>query len=361
MTLKHFVAFSAAAVLAVSAWAQDEESDSEAAEGVADEAAKVAEAKKAKDAPKASFTTLPLCRHCEGIVEVRVGEGEWQPAEEGRFYPLGSTYRTQKGGKFTLAFGRDSFVSIEGDAMFGTRPEKLGVKSRTVMLMSGRINIDMPDNLPEDAFFVTAPGFTVCDLAGESRYDYQDKGDGDVVTVRCVTGSLSVKGRHYSIPVMRAANEVEIRTSHDHLFTSLYGNSGDYMVKLERGERIKEEVGDDGKMKSSIEKCDSEWKLSPATKVVIRRAVPALGERMSVFMMCFDTAGNVKSQCSYCEGRAEINSGEMIKKEKASGEDIAKRAAEASETTEGAAETTDEPAEGSGQAESSEDSDDGEL
>lgn len=358
MSVKHIVAFSAAAALAVSVWAQDEESDSEVDATVAGEAAKVAEAKKAKDAPKASFTTLPLCRRCEGIVEVKVGEEDWKVAEEGRFYPLGSTYRTRMGGKLTLAFGRDSFVSIEGDAMFGTRSEKLGVKSRTVMLMAGRLNVDMPDNLPEDAFFVTAPGFTVCDLAGESRYDYQDKGDGDEVTVRCITGSLSVKGRHYSIPVMRAANEVEIRTSHDHLFTSLYGNSGDYMVKLERGERIKEEIGDDGKMKSSIEQCDSEWKLSPATKVVIRRAVPAIGERMSVFMMCFDTAGNVKSQCSYCERRAEINSGEMIKKEKSS-EDLAKRAAEASETTESAAETTEEAA-----AETTEESsgaDDGEL
>jgi len=360
MTVKSFLACSTVAVLAVSAWAEEEtESSSDVA---SEEAAKVAAAKKEKESPKATFSTLPLCRRCEGVVEVKVPEGDWKVAEEGRFYPLGSSYRTQKDSALTLAFGRDSFVKIGADSSFSTRSEKLGVKSRTIILQSGRVTLDMPDNLPENAFFVTTPGFTVCDLAGESRYDYFDKGDGDLVAVRCITGSLSVKGRHYSIPVMRAANEVEIRTSHDLLFTSLFGKSGDYMVKLDRGERIKEEIGDDGKLKSSIEKCDSEWKLSPATKVVIRRAVPAIGQRMSVFMMCFDTAGEVKSQCSYCEGRSEINSGEMIKKDKASGEEIAKRAAEAAETTETAAETTEEtPAEDAKSESSSGDSSDGEL
>ena len=356
--MKNLIAILAVSLLAVSAAAEEESEDQ--ADGASEETAKVAAAKKEKDSPKATFTTLPLCRRAEGLVEVQVPDGEWKAIEEGRFYPLGSTYRTGKDGALTLAFGRDSFVKIGGDSAFGTRPEKLGVKVRTVVLLAGHVDIDVPDNLPENAFFVTAPGFTVCDLAGESRYEYIDKGDGDQVRVRCVTGSLSLKGRHYEIPVMRAANEVEIRTSHDQLFTSLFGKSGDYLVKLDRGERIKEEIGDDGKMKSSIEKCDSEWKLSPATKIVIRRAVPAIGEKMSVFMMCFDTAGNVKSQCSYCEGRSEINSGEMIRKEK-SNEELAKRAAEASSTTEAAAETTEEaPAEAAAE-ESSSDSEDGEL
>ena len=279
------------------------------------------------------FTTLPLCRVVEGTAEVcRPGES-WTAAEEGRFYPLGTSFRTRGDGRMTVAFGSESSVQIAGEAAFGTRVEGLTSTSRTIVLMQGVVELKLADNLPEGAFFVTAPGFVVKNPAGDSRYTYSDEGDGDKVVVRCVTGSLALEGRHFSIPVMRSANEVVIRTSRDHLCTFLYGTSGDYVVRLDQGMASKDEIGDDGQIKKVVEKSHSEWRLSPSTKVVINRAVPAIGERMSVHTMAFDAAGERKSEFSFCEGRAEINSGELVAKEKIDGEELAKRAAEATETT----------------------------
>ena len=290
-----------------------------------------AEAK--KPAVKTAFTTLPLCRLVEGTVEVCLPGGSWSAAEEGHFYPLGASYRAGKDGRLVLAFGAEATAEIGEDAEFSTRVQTLGQMTRTLVLVRGTVDLKLPDSLPEGAFVVAAPGFSVKNPAGESRFVYEDKGDGDRVTVRCVTGSLGVEGCHFDIPVMRSANEVVIRTSHDHLSTFLYGTSGDYVVRLDQGVRVKDEIGDDGQVKRVEEKATADWHLSPATKVIINRLAPAIGERLSVHTMAFDAAGERKSECVFCEGRAEVNSGELVVSEKKDGEDLAKRAAEATETT----------------------------
>ena len=292
------------------------------------------------------FTTLPLCRRTEGKVEIKVPNSEeWQAAEEGKFYPLGCSYRTGKGGRLVLAFGPNSTATIADGASFGTRAQLLDDKSRTLILLSGTVDVALADNMPEGKFFVTAPGFTVKNPAGESRYTYEDTGDGDRVVVRCVTGSMGVEGRHFDIPVMRAANEFIIRTSHDHLSTILDGTSGDYVIKLDQGVVTKDEIDDNGQIQKKVEKGVGEWHLSPATRVVINRALPAIGERMSVHTMAFDAVGERKSEFCFCEGRAEVNSGELVAKQGADGEELAKKAAEATETTE-ATDVDESPAEG---------------
>lgn len=301
----------------------------------------------AKVSAKASFTTLPLCRYVEGDAEARLPNGEWQPAEEGKFYPLGTSFRTRKRERLVLAFGADSSATIEGEASFGTRQQGLGSASRTVTLGYGTLQLKLASNLPEGAFFVAAPDFVVNNPAGESRYVFEDKGDGCKTTVRCVTGVLGMKGRHFEIPCMRAADEVVVRSDHDHLTTILYGTSGDYVLKLDQGLCAHDDIGDDGSVKRVAEKRVIDWRLSPATRVVINRAKPAIGENMSVHTMAFDAAGTLKSECSFCEGRAEVNSGELVAKEKVEGEELVKRAAEATETT-AAADVEDAPAGESG-------------
>lgn len=209
----------------------------------------------------------------------------------------------------------------------------LGTAARTIVLVRGTINLKLPDNLPEGMFFLTAPGFTIKNPAGVSVITYEDKGDGDEATVLCKTGSLGIEGRHFDIPSMRAADEVRIRTSRDHLFTSLYGTSGNYVVNLDQGMCTRQEFDDDGQQKDIVEKGTLAWHLSPRTQVIINRSVPALGERMSVHTMTFDAAGVMQNERAFSEGRAEVNSGELVAKEKVSGEELAKRAAEVTETT----------------------------
>ena len=294
--------------------------------------------------PMKAFTSLPLCRRIEGSASVRKPGGDWERAEEGRFYPLGSSYRAEKGGTLDIAFGSGSIATIADGSEFGTRLQTIGTASRTIVLVRGTIELKLPDNLPEGMFFLAAPGFMVKNPAGVSVIVYEDKGDGDEAKILCKTGSLGLEGRHFDIPAMRAADEVRIRTSRDHLFTSLYGTSGNYVVNLDQGMCTREEFDDEGAMKTVVEKGNLAWHLSPRTQVIINRSVPALGERMSVHTMTFDAAGVLQNERAFSEGRAEVNSGELVVKEKASGEELAKRAAEVTETT-AATDTEDAPAE----------------
>ena len=275
------------------------------------------------------FHILPYCRRLEGAAEVMTpGTNGWTAIKEGKFYPLGTSYRTiGEETQMTVRFGENVEVVIKGEASFGTRAQPLGDPSRMITLLSGTITVKLPRNLPagNKLFVVTTPGFQVYNLAGDSRYTYSTTGDGDETDVRCVTGSMAIEGRHFKIPSMRAANEVRLRTSQDLLFTGLYGVRGDVMVTLEQGQIL---VKDYATGENHIEDKSLDWKLSPQTAVRIHRAVPALGERMSVTVMTFDASGEIKNRCAFAEKCFSVNTGEIGPTSEKEREAIAKRAAE---------------------------------
>lgn len=336
-----------AAFAAICAFAQEGSSAGEAA------GAHEAEGVVPKQEQEKFFFALPMCRLLEGVGEVlKPGAASWVAIEEGRFYPLGCSYRTKgAASKLEIQFGADSAVLLGGDTSFGTVAQPLGVKSRVLILQSGTIDLKLPRNLPEGLMTVTAPGFSVLNPAGDSRYAYSATGDGDVAVVRCVTGSLAVKGRHFSIPAMHAANEVRIRTSQDVLFTGLYGTSGDYIVNLDQGAFAAKDLETD---KETVSEKTLAWKLSPQTTVRIHRAVPAIGERMSVTVMTFDSTGGLMNRCAFVEGRPELSTGEQGEAAIREKEAAAKKAADAAgavtvdaepepDTSDGAAEDSETP------------------
>lgn len=336
--------------------AEDEESES-AEENAAAESAEASEDGEqpaieglpvVKKRPEKIFTTLPVCVKVAGKAEVRKPlSGQWEPALEGKFYPLGSSYRTQKDGEITVAFGRKCTVSSEGEAVFGTRPQGLGGETRTLVLESGSVRVSFPENLKPGLFSVAAPGFTVRNPAGDSSYAYRSTGDGDEAVIRCITGTVSIEGRHFTVPTMRVSNQFRIRSSHDNLESILYGEAGDFVVRLDSGLVMKTKIDENGNVEHPEEESYLDWHLSPETRVQINRAVPAIGERMSVSVMTFDSKGELKNHFAFAERRSNVNSGELAKSaQDAKQAEIAKRAAEATSETaandEGASEANNE-------------------
>lgn len=305
------------------------------------------------------FKTLPFCARVEGHAEVlKPGVSEWQPVEEGKFYPLGSTFRTDDNvSRLKMQFGESEDISVEiagAKSSFGTRFQSLGEKTRTVSLKSGVISVKLPRNAPDNVFKIVAPGFEVLNPKGVSRYAYTATVDGDVAQMRCITGSFSVKGRNFYFPEVKTACEVKIRTSQDQLFTGLYGNRGDSPVLLDQGDRL---VKDFTTGETSVVKQPLEWKLSPKTAVRIHRAIPAIGERMSVTVMTFDAAGSLQNRCAFAEGCTEINTGELgpAAADSSEKEELARKAAEAAdvEAVDADADASDSdeaPAEDAGEA-----------
>ena len=341
MKLTHAIAFAAALTAAVSYAQEDEEEEVQETS-----AESVAEPKTKADGGEENvkwFFTLPACRRIQGEASVRKpGASAWEPAEEGRFYPLGSVFRAGSNSELVIAFGKEASVTVAEESSFATRSQPLSVKSRTIVLTGGEILVQLPGALASDLFYVTTPGLTVKNPAGDSRYTYKDTGDGFDATVRCVTGSLEVEGRHYEIPSMHAADEFRIRASHDGLETVLYGKSGDYVAVLDCGVITRSLAQLDGSFKNVDESTKLEWHLSVGTRVQINRAVPEIGERMSVVMMTFNPAGQMMNHCAYAEGRGEVNSGELVAAQDDT-EAKLKKAADA--TTEGDADIEEDSAE----------------
>ncbi len=309
-----------------------EASSDESAEGEEESAEGEEEGRTVKKNEK-YFHLLPYCRLVEGKAEVRrLGSEKWEPIQEGKFYPLGTAYRTiGQWTRLVIKFGREVDVEIKGEASFATRAQGVTETTRTITPTSGKVMVKLPRNFPDNLFVVTGHGFKTKNPKGNSSYETiaAPGGDGDTVLVRCITGDLSLEGRHFEVVSMKAANEIKIRTTHDQLFTGLYGSRGDYIVRLDQGRHF---VKDFSTGETNEEEKKLDWTLSPKTAVRIHRAMPALGEKMSVTIMTFDASGKLKNRCAFSENTAQVNTGELGPTAKKDREALAKQAAEATES-----------------------------
>ena len=308
------VAFGAMALAACaalsSAHAEDEEGAKPAAEGETAEGLPTLAAK-----PEKFFFQLVRCRLIDGcdVKVLKPQASDWSLAEEGRYYPLGSTFRVEPAAdaaaKAEFAFGDKVVLKATNAVEFAVEEAEAGTSSRAVLLKGGRFSLDLPRSLPDGLFSVKAPFFACQNLAGESLFDYVPTGDGDEAVVRCVTGSMAVEGSHYKIARMRAANQVRIRTTKDNLFTSLRGESGDYAVTLDQG-IVQDKNFETGEVQNVPKTLD--FSLSPQCAIKIFRRKAATAGRMIVSTMTFNPAGDILNRCAFAENRANVNSGELV-------------------------------------------------
>lgn len=309
-----------------------DEDDASAGEEVEDEGV---DGEGTRKEPAELFHLLPFCRSLEGAAEVLIpGKTEWKAIEEGKYYPLGSTYRTTRPeSRLKIVFGTDSSVELSGVGSFRTRKQKLAERVRVVELVAGTLLVRLPNQMPDGAFSISAPGFVVKNAVGESRYTYSTGVDGDEALIRCVTQKLTVEGPHFLAPALRAANEIKIRTNQDHLATVITGVRGDVLVQLDQGLVANHVFGTGG---TKIEPKRLEWKLSPLTSIRIHRAKLSISGKMSVTTMTFDSSGELRNRCAFAEDMVEVNSGELGPTSKKDREDLARRAAEIARTQEAA-------------------------
>ncbi len=324
MNMRRTIFFKRAAVVAcvgvfafaIPSFAEDEAAaPAEGADGAKSEAAADGEALPAAPKDNKFFYPLVRCDEIRGaVVEVfKPGADGWTAANEKKYYPLGSAFRVVPGtigpARVSIAFGTGSRILVTNAAEFATREIAIGEQERVVELRAGKIEVSLPRVLKDGLFSVAAPYFTCYNLAGDSQFEYAKQDDGDEAVVRVITGSLALKGSHYDIGRMGAANRVRIRTTKDELFTSIRGESGDCLVKLDQG-LIAQKDYETGEMKESEKYLD--FQLSPLCSIKIYRATSPIGGRRVVSVMTFAPNGQMKNRCAFAEKRSNVNSGELV-------------------------------------------------
>lgn len=265
----------------------------------------------AKPAAKHFHSLVRLARADANVLVKLPKQQDFKSAVEGKYYPNGSAFRVSGDAPATaeFEFGKDAVLKTSGDVEFGTREVEYGAQTRTVTLARGNITVSLPLTLPTGMFSVAYPGFTVKDMAGESRHELVPSGDGCEVVVHVITGMLALDGAHYTVARMSAADKVRIRSTGDALFTSLRGEAGDYKVSLAKGDTIYRDPIT-GAVSNQVNHLD--YSLTPQCAIKIFRKRSQVGGRMVVSVMTFDASGDMRNRYTFAEGAANVNFGEEV-------------------------------------------------
>ena len=335
--IKTAAVLATAAVFAVCSYAQDDAADDkpEAGAAASEQAADDTGVAAVKTADK-FFYPLIRCVDASGTVQVlKPRTADWVDAVEGRYYPLGSIVRVIGDGKTParakFEFGdKSSLVAGEG-VEFATKEIKIGDLNRTLVLRKGRVYLKLPLQLKEGFFSVESPNFKCENLAGESWFDYSAEADGDEAVLRCVTGSMALSGKHFKFPRLVAANQLRITTTGKGLFSVIKGESGDCKAQLDQG-IIAERNFETGELVEKVKSLD--FTLSAQCVIKIFRAKSNVGGRTVVSMMTFNATGDMKNRIAFAEGRANVNSGELVVSTKVAEADKAAKSSRVDEETE---------------------------
>lgn len=355
--------FVAAAVVAAvslfpsSVLAQEEGDD---ADGAAAVAAALGLDKAPEQREEKHFYSLPRCQKIlSGTVKVlKPNTKDWQPLEEGRFYPFGSVVRVEAElvGKVRVkprvefSFGPAVSMKVTNDVEFAVREAPMGDKKRTVVLRSGDFFFSLPLGFPPGLFSVATEHVTCSDLAGNSVFSRRPCDDGDELTLKVVTGLMALEGRHFKSARVEPADQVAIRTTQDGLFSSLRGITGSLALMLDQG-TIREhdfETGEDHERDKTLD-----FVLSPGCAVKVFRRKAAVGGRMVVSTMTFNTKGDMVNRCVFAEKRFNVNTGELVINPKdlpvAQGESAAAAAESAGDVEAVAVDVSEEETESAGE------------
>ena len=309
-------AFVASAIFSVCpVCAQDEDAADENAVEATD---LPAPAQEPKQRGLLTYYAYVRCEAVNGNVKVlRPGPNE-EPMDVklGKFYPLGSTIITgNSGGKRGVEpssaifnFGKAVMVKVTEGAEFGTRVAT-DDKCRTITLRKGRVELLLPRQMKDGEFEVAAPHFVLNNMNGNSWIEYSASNNCDRTVVHLTTGLMGVQGAHYTIPQMRAGDELEITTSDDDAFSCITSRSGLYNVVLDQGIRREKDFETEQIKETPV---SYKFEMAPKCKVKVWRRQPVVGGNMVVSTMAIDATGEIKSRRVFSEKRYNINSGELV-------------------------------------------------
>lgn len=273
-------------VFAVEGWARDE---------VPEEPARKQEKAEEKK-PTKIFDPLVRTVNISGVCEVNNPDvGKYIPALLNKAYPLGSTYRTGENGSVVLLLSGEEMITLEPNTVVKVSACKKNPDARVVEFYRGSLKTTIRENPPEKAMNIITRNASCFGLAGRGEYTLGMEENMETFQAATITGTVCIEGPQFSIPALRAANTVNIKTAQDRGMSRLTSVSGDFNIILPNGTDTPLTYG-----------------MSPMSVVKIWRENAPVGGRPLVSVLAMNHKGITQNRFAYAIGRSILSTGELV-------------------------------------------------
>ncbi|MGN1359984.1 MAG: hypothetical protein ACI4X9_05970 [Kiritimatiellia bacterium] len=224
-----------AATLAVGLRAQETE-DAPAADGQSEQAqAPAAQPLDPKDYVR--FEPLAQVITSQGACQVRLADGSFRAAELNRAYPFGTVFQTGPNGNLEVRLADRISFRLAPNSSATVAPAADLPRALRVRLIEGRVETSTPDDLKDlDALGVDCLELSARKMCGRAAFEIKSKGSVDaILLVHGITGRTSIQGPNYTVPLIRAQNQLQLHHALNHSYTRLTSLAGDYAIELQNG------------------------------------------------------------------------------------------------------------------------------
>jgi hypothetical protein len=224
--------------------------------------------------------------------------GQFEAAQHNKAYPLGSHFRTAAGSGCFLVFSPEDSAEIleQSEVMVtGISDDNRTCHTLNVKIIQGGMKTTLRDNLKGNVFNINTPNAELKNITGRGEYSLTTEGENEIFQAATITGAASVKGPHYTIPALQAANTVNILTAPNRSLSRLTSVSGDFAILLHNGTGNPVNYG-----------------MSPQAIVKIWREVAPVGGRTIVSTLVVSPTGMARHRFAYVEGREALQTGELV-------------------------------------------------
>lgn len=279
----------------------------ETADNQAGEVTPVAAVTDQADVKSVVFTRLVRVTNMQGACEVKTPDnGSFELAQQEKYYPMGTIFRTGTSSSVILLFSANDFVKLEENSEVTIISPEGKADARVAQLSQGHISTTLRDNLAEGLFAVSTPNSVCRNVSGRGVFKLIKTSEFELFHVATITGAMRVEGPQYTIAALRAANTLEIQTAPDRSLSRLTSVSGDFAISLENGTDSPVTFG-----------------MTPKAVVKIWRENAPVGGRSIISTLVVSPTGIARHRFVYAEGRSVLTTGEMI-----SPEEVARKEAE---------------------------------
>lgn len=248
-------------------------------------AQEAAQAAAPADTPPA-FDPLFRVTGVKAVCQIRrPGSAVFEPAINGKAYPLGTAVRTDARGEATLLLSADDSFRLLSGSEVTVRAGDGTPANRVVHLENGKIQTDLRDGLPEHALAVES-AVASCDAIAK-RSDIKLSRQKATQTLEIVTGNgtLSVHGPQFGVPKLKTGCSLRIVSTEDRSETRITNLGGDYKIDLDNA--VETPVSLDTSTRSAI---------------TIRRKAAPVGGKLAVSVFAAGPDGKGRETFAYVVG-----------------------------------------------------------